>query len=688
MATHDYVLANQSGSSFRTDLNNALAAVVSNNSNSSEPSTTYAYMLWVDTTNNLVKLRNSANNAWIILFTTNGGLDVDAASNFNADVTFTGANFNAVWDKSDSSLEFADNAKALFGSSGDLEIYHNGSGSYIENSGTGSLNLYGDDVGILNKARDEWKANFISNGGVELYYDNSKKLSTVSAGVVVDNGTMICNYGLEVSSYVNLTDNSKVQLGTSQDLQIYHNGSHSYIRNDTGLLHIDNYDGDIKIRPADGDTGIKVASNGGVELYYDNSKKLSTSSAGVVVDNGTMRCNDGFSSDTNLILNSDANANGASAIIFQDAGSEKARITGGNIRIANDSGKIQLGASQDLECYHSGSHSYVRNNTGILHIDNYDNDIKIRPADGDTGIKVDSNGGVELYFDNSKKLETLTGGVDITGDLTIDGAAGGTLTLGGSAAHTSKLVIADNGGTGNGHLLVEGGDGTDWFKITSAGSVRFEDNKKAILGADNDLEIYFDGTNCVLDSNTGELLIRNLSGSGAIYLDAKSGERGVKVIADGGVELYYDNSKQLSTESTGPHLHGLSAGSGYSDVRYQTDNGRLYYDSSTRLVKTDISDSHYGIDALKQLKPRKYKRIDIEGTPNEIGFIADEVVSVIPEIVPFGPKSFYTKNDSDTEEIPINVDYRRMTVVLTKALQEAITKIETLETKVAALEAA
>ena len=42
-------------------------------------------------------------------------------------------------------------------------------------------------------------------------------------------------------------------------------------------------------------------------------------------------------------------------------------------------------------------------------------------------------------------------------------------------------------------------------------------------------------------------------------------------------------------------------------------------------------------------------------------------------------------NDSDTEDIPINVDYRRMTAVLTKALQEAIVRIETLESEVAAL---
>ena len=67
MAQHDYDIANQSGSSFRADLNNALDAIVSNNSGSSEPSTTFAYEWWIDTSNNLLKLRNSANNAWITI---------------------------------------------------------------------------------------------------------------------------------------------------------------------------------------------------------------------------------------------------------------------------------------------------------------------------------------------------------------------------------------------------------------------------------------------------------------------------------------------------------------------------------------------------------------------------------------------------------------------------------------------
>ena len=90
MAQHDYVLSNQSGNSFRLDLNNALAAIVSQNSGAVEPAVTYAYMFWPDTTTGLLKQRNSANSAWITigqLGTANLGLiPAGTASIVNADV--------------------------------------------------------------------------------------------------------------------------------------------------------------------------------------------------------------------------------------------------------------------------------------------------------------------------------------------------------------------------------------------------------------------------------------------------------------------------------------------------------------------------------------------------------------------------------------------------------------------------
>jgi hypothetical protein len=69
MAQHDYIIANQSGAAFRSDLNNGLAAIVSQNSGTAQPSTTYAYQWWADTATGLLKIRNAANNAWITIGT-------------------------------------------------------------------------------------------------------------------------------------------------------------------------------------------------------------------------------------------------------------------------------------------------------------------------------------------------------------------------------------------------------------------------------------------------------------------------------------------------------------------------------------------------------------------------------------------------------------------------------------------
>jgi hypothetical protein len=93
MAQHDYNLANQSGLAFRQDLNNALAAIVSQNSGTSEPSTTYAYQWWADTTTGLLKLRNAANNAWITIGTLASaglGLAPSASPTFTGTATFGG----------------------------------------------------------------------------------------------------------------------------------------------------------------------------------------------------------------------------------------------------------------------------------------------------------------------------------------------------------------------------------------------------------------------------------------------------------------------------------------------------------------------------------------------------------------------------------------------------------------------
>ena len=82
-------------------------------------------------------------------------------------------------------LTLADNIRAKFGNDGDLSIYHDGSNSYIADSGTGRLLLKGSGIRLVNAAGDENYIHCDDNGPVELYFDNSKKLETHNTGVKV-----------------------------------------------------------------------------------------------------------------------------------------------------------------------------------------------------------------------------------------------------------------------------------------------------------------------------------------------------------------------------------------------------------------------------------------------------------------------------------------------------------------------
>ena len=80
MATHDYVIDNSTGANVRSDINSVLQAILTNNSSSSAPSTTAAYMWWADTTNGVLKIRNSSDNGWVELLQLDGTLTLEDGS--------------------------------------------------------------------------------------------------------------------------------------------------------------------------------------------------------------------------------------------------------------------------------------------------------------------------------------------------------------------------------------------------------------------------------------------------------------------------------------------------------------------------------------------------------------------------------------------------------------------------------
>ncbi len=119
-----------------------------------------------------------------------GVITANGTTTHASDVTFSGDNYSVLWDKSQDRLEFGDNAKAVFGAGADLQIFHDGSHSFIKDDGTGEIKLAGT-VRIVNNANTETIAKFTPDGSAELHYDNSKKLETTSLGVTVTGSLLL-----------------------------------------------------------------------------------------------------------------------------------------------------------------------------------------------------------------------------------------------------------------------------------------------------------------------------------------------------------------------------------------------------------------------------------------------------------------------------------------------------------------
>ena len=202
---------------------------------------------------NVTKLETSSSGV-----TLGDGLLLDNATNAGRDVQ---------WQPANDRLVFLDNTKATFGNEIDLSIYHNGSASYIDETGTGALYVRGSDLYLT----DEDGTNMLyaaNNAGVSLYYGGSVKLATNSDGI---------SFG----------DNVKLRLGDAPDYKIYHNGSHTYHENYTGDLYIKS-DQMYLMSWTSGEQYLHAVKDGRVALFYDNVIKLQTNGTdGVILANTT-----------------------------------------------------------------------------------------------------------------------------------------------------------------------------------------------------------------------------------------------------------------------------------------------------------------------------------------------------------------------------------------------------------------
>ncbi len=467
------------------------------------------------------------------------------------------------------------------------------------------------------------------------------------------------------------TNDHHILLDQDHYLYFITNGGSSFLGKTASGLYLQN-NGDLHLRGDDvyirGDDNSKMGKfieGGAVELYHNASKKFETTSSGLSV--------------------SGANTTGSvikgSLTLMTEGGSSNIEHIGANGTLRfYDSKKATFGTGDDLSVYHDGSDSYISHNgTGNFYVQTSEasvedlylqagNDVYIRPQTGDNGIKVIGDGAVELYYDNDKKFNTNSGGVAVHGDISL---------------------------------------GTDDYKIK--------------FGTGEDLKIYSDGTNGILEGggsgnnaplflNANTIRLKTQTG-GETYIDCQE---------NGMVKLYYDNELRIFTNSDGMQVKNetllrfkkeTSTSGEVTAIQFEKDNptnvvGRIRYDngqthynttSDYRLKENNVAITD-GITRISQLKPYRFNfKVDPSKTVD--GFFAHEVSSVLPEAIS-GEKDavrdvLYNAQDvidgtlpdgksiGDVKESgvidPQEIDQAKLVPLLVAAVQELIAEVEKLK---------
>jgi microcystin-dependent protein len=167
MAIHDYNIANAPGATVRADINALAEAIVTLNSGTLAPTVTFPFMFWMDTFTNTLKVRNSANNAWISFLTISGSTIaiVNTILPLMVSGSWYGTNIRYVTADTAGSVEIGWNLqfhpdaggtedyRAIItrttGANGNFEIANTGSGTFNLNSGSGPMTINGVAVSFI-----------------------------------------------------------------------------------------------------------------------------------------------------------------------------------------------------------------------------------------------------------------------------------------------------------------------------------------------------------------------------------------------------------------------------------------------------------------------------------------------------------------------------------------------------------
>jgi hypothetical protein len=580
-----------------------------------------------------------------------------------------------------SNLLFNDNIKAQFGNDGDLEIFHNGSNSIINEVGTGVLKFQVSGSGIAELRStgivmasgkivtgqvsdiSNHDTDSLSEGSSNLYFTNARADARIAAadtgdlsegsnlyftnervddrvGALLTAGTGItlsyddtagtlqitgvAQYGdSDVESYldangITLPDNIKAQFGSSNDLRVYHDGSHSYVYH-TGAGDLRVRGNNLALQNDSGEEYVTCANNGAVTLYYDNASKLATKSDGVDITgelqadsldiDGAADISGNLTLGGNLVVNGTTTTLNTATLDVEDLNITLAK--GAADKSAANGAGITIDCGSDTDAtitYVSASDRFDFNNgiksTGNLTLENTSPKIFLTDTDNNSDYQIINNNGTFTVYDGTNTASRFTinssGNANFSGTITgsiaasnIDsgrlGDARMPTTIGASASTNFIGTLTGNANTAsNTPVYATGSNATHYvtFAATNGGGNSSGAGSQARL-SDGHLT-YNPSTNALGVSGkvtAGSIQSGEINTSGTLTLS--SGSNQVVLNSDGAVEI---------TRAAGnPYIDFKDSTDDDYDQRLNINSGNFNFSAAIQVAGSTFIDTSRNI---------------------------------------------------------------------------------------------
>jgi len=511
----------------------------------------------------------------------------------------------------------------------------------------------------------------LAQGEPALDLTNKRLYTEDSGGTVIEVGT---NPGVDVT----FADNRKAIFGAGSDLQIYHDGSNSYI-DDTGT-------GSLIIRAADnlefqkytGETYITAAADGAVDIYYNDAIRLATTSTGIDVT-GTVTADGGvIENSSGATLNVNTNSGATDSKILLHEGTTASPANGASIRYdgANNIFKIGVGYSVD---------------TTRLTIDRNTGDISFYEDTGTTA---------KLFWDASaESLGIGTSSIDLTSSgrtvVQVEGSSNALLNL---TDGTSRLYLHQKGGTSGADIWNSADsymrfatNDTERMRIDASGNVGIgtsspESQLQVNVGTNLNLGInedsstvrlsaYNDAANANVPMTINSSSTRfDISGSEAIRIDSSGnllvGRSSTGAAATDNGHIFYGTGQHyIFSNATECVRFYETSGSGQQVGSISiTSSATTFNTSSDQRLKENIADADDAGSKVDAIQVRKFDWI-ADGSHQDYGMVAQELQTVAPEAV---------SGDADSEDM-MGVDYSKLVPMMLKEIQSLRARVAQLE---------